>query len=93
MTLTLTDQASTVVKAIVAQSDSHSGGLRIAAEAEATDFSISVVAEAAPTDTLVENEGARVFLDPGAAEALSGAVLDADVEDDGSVRFSVGAPS
>lgn len=93
MTLTLTDKASTVVKAMVAQSDTGSGGLRIAAEADATDFSISVVAEAASTDTLVENEGARVFLDPGAAEALSGVVLDADVEDDGSVRFSVAAPS
>ncbi|MCY7325607.1 MAG: Fe-S cluster assembly protein HesB [Microbacteriaceae bacterium] len=91
MTLTLTDKASTVVKAISTQStDPESGGLRIAVEGDAADFSISVVPAAEPSDTLVENDGARVFLDPSAAEALSEAVLDADVEDDGAVRFSVG---
>lgn len=92
MTLTLTDKASTVVKAIAAQStDSESGGLRIAADGEAADFSISVVPAPVPTDTLVENDGARVFLDPSAAEALAEAVLDADIADDGAVRFSVGS--
>ena len=91
VTLTLTDKASTVVKAIAAQStDSESGGLRLAAAGEAAEFSISVVPAAQLNDTLVENDGARVFLDPGAAEALSEAVLDADVADDGAVRGSVG---
>lgn len=94
VTLTLTDKASTVVKAIAAQStDSESGGLRIAADGDAAEFNISVVPAAEPSDTLVENDGARVFLDPSAAEALSEAVLDADVGDDGAVRFSVGSAS
>ena len=94
MTLTLTEQASTVGKAISAQAtESESGGLRIAVDGDAADFSISVVPAAEPSDTLVENDGARVFLDPSAAEALSEAVLDADVEDDGAVRFSVGTAS
>lgn len=90
MSLTLTENASSVVKAIVAQSDSESGGLRIAVEGDAAEFSISIVPEAQSDDTLIENDGAQVFLDANATTALADAVLDASVEDDGSVNFSVG---
>lgn len=93
MTLTLTETASTVVKAIAEQSvGTGSGGLRISGSAaENSDFDISVVPDAENNDTIVENDGARVFLDSTAAETLSEAVLDAQVGDDGSVSFLVGA--
>lgn len=92
MTLTLTESATTVVKAIAEQAPevTTAGGLRISGTPE-SDFNISVVPDAENNDTIVENDGARVFLDTAAAEALSQAVLDAQVGDDGTVSFSVGA--
>lgn len=92
MTLTLTESASTVVKAIADQSaEATAAGLRISGpETGESDFNISVVPDAENNDTIVENDGARVFLDASAAAALSQAVLDAQVGDDGSVQFSVG---
>jgi Fe-S cluster assembly iron-binding protein IscA len=39
-------------------------------------------------DVVVEAEGARIFLEAGAAQALDDKILDADVEDD-DVRFAV----
>lgn len=92
MTLLLTDTASTVIRAISAQSDSpDSGGVRISAAAGASDFTLAVVPDAQPSDIVIENDGARIFLDTTAAEALGDAILDAKVGDDGSVSFSVAA--
>ena len=42
-----------------------------------------------PDDTVVETEGARVFVDPVASVALNDRVLDARVSDDGSVGFAL----
>jgi Fe-S cluster assembly iron-binding protein IscA len=39
-------------------------------------------------DAVVEAEGARIYLEPGAAQALDHKILDAEVEDD-EVRFAV----
>ncbi|WP_307859052.1 iron-sulfur cluster biosynthesis family protein [Herbiconiux sp. SYSU D00978] len=94
MTLTMTDTASTVVKTIAAQSaGSEHGGIRIAGADPGTgsDFSLSIAPEAAPQDVVVENDGARVFLDESAAQALDDTVLDAQINEDGSVRFAIGA--
>jgi len=91
MTLTLTDTASSVVKAISAQStEAESAGLRISAAEGAADFDLSIAPAAEPADTVIENDGARVFLDENAARALAASVLDAKVDDDGSVQFAVG---
>ncbi|HEV7950989.1 MAG TPA: Fe-S cluster assembly protein HesB [Glaciihabitans sp.] len=93
MTLTLTDQASTVVKAISERSvGTDTAGLRISgAEDGGTDYSVAIAPDAQPTDTVIESDGARVFLDATAAAALNDNVLDAQVNDDGSVRFAIGA--
>ncbi|MFP7760062.1 Fe-S cluster assembly protein HesB [Marisediminicola sp. LYQ134] len=92
MPLTLTDNASMIVKAIAEQTAGTTvAGLRISLEQEtATDFDISVVPDAEDGDTIVESDGARVFLDVAAAQVLTDAVLDAEVDDEGSVQFSVG---
>jgi iron-sulfur cluster assembly protein len=89
--LTLTDTASTVVKTIVDQSPaSETGGLRI----QSTDqpegrFEVNVVTEPEATDSVVERDGARVFLEPGAAAVLDDKTLDAQVDDAGAVRFAL----
>jgi len=89
--LTLTDSASTVVKSIVDRSpDNTDAALRIsAAEPGATDLSLAVATSAEPNDTVIETAGATVFVEQNAALVLDDKVLDAQIDDDGSVRFSI----
>lgn len=89
--LTLTETASTVISTIVAQSPgTDTAGLRIqGAGTEDTEFQVSVAPAPEAADAVVERDGARVFLEPGAALVLDDKVLDARVGDDGSVRFAI----
>ncbi len=90
--LTLTETASTVVKAVVAQSpeaEPETGGLRIDSQSESSDLAVTIAAAPEPKDAVIEQEGARVFLGEGAAIALDDKVLDAQVGEDGSVRFEI----
>jgi iron-sulfur cluster assembly protein len=90
--LTLTDQATTVVKTIADQTPDADGvGLRISAEdTAATQLDLSVVASPEPADQVLESDGARVFLEPNAAILLEDKVLDAHIEENGSVSFAIG---
>jgi iron-sulfur cluster assembly protein len=84
--LTLTPTAAEVVRTLVDQSESpQSGGLRIAASedgVEGVELELSLVGEPEATDATVEQAGATVYLDPGAAELLNDKLLDAQVADD-----------
>lgn len=89
--LTLTENASTVVKSIVDQSDSNQeGGLRISQDA-ADSPALHVIPTEAPEpgDHVLLNSGARVFLEETAAETLDDKILDAQVDDDGGVQFTI----
>jgi len=86
--LTLTENASTVVKSIVDQSEgSQEAGLRISQDA-ADSPALHVMPTEAPQpgDQVLEEEGARVFLEETAAVTLDDKVLDAQV-DEGRVTF------
>jgi iron-sulfur cluster assembly protein len=88
--LTLTETATTVVKTIVEQDpNTEASGLRINGEPGAPNLSVEIVAEPAAGDSIVESEGARVFLEENAAIALSDKTLDAQVGEDGAVNFAV----
>lgn len=89
--LTLTDTASTVVKEIVSRADeAGNGGLRIdAATPESTEFAVAIAPAPEATDSVVEQDGARVFLGGGATEALADKTLDARVDQEGRVAFDV----
>jgi len=93
--LTLTEEATTAVKTIAAQlPDAAQGGVRIeGAGSPDSQFRLSVVPGPEPDDAVVENAGARVFLDTDAAEVLDGRVLDAQVDGQGGVQFAVTAPA
>jgi iron-sulfur cluster assembly protein len=85
--LTLTPTAAEVVRTLVEQSpDPESGGLRIAAASDDTgdgvELELSLVGEPEALDETVEQEGATVYLDPGAAELLDDKLLDAQVAED-----------
>ena len=90
--LALTDSAVEAVKSIVSSSDevSETGGLRMVAERAGTqaNFQLSVVPLPAEDDKVIDEQGARVFLEPKAASLLDEKVLDASVEQD-QVAFTI----
>lgn len=88
--LTLTDNAADVVQKIVEQNVAdEQAGLRISQQADES-LALTPAGASEPGDQVVEEKGARVFLDEGSAALLDDKVLDAQVEDDGSVQFAVG---
>lgn len=90
--LTLTENASTIVKTLTEQTPDRDAGLRISSSnAEHTSFAAAVAPAPEPADQVVEADGARLFLEPGAAVALDDKVLDAAVDDQGAVSFAIGA--
>jgi iron-sulfur cluster assembly protein len=90
--LALTDSAVEAVKNIVSSSDeaSETGGLRMVAEQAGmqTNLQLSVVTLPAEDDEVIEEQGARVFLEPEAASLLDDKVLDASLEQD-QVAFTI----
>ena len=91
--LALTDSAVEAVKGIVSSSpdESDAGGLRLMAEQDGkqTRFKLSLVPMPAEDDEVIEEEGARLFLDTRAASLLDDKVLDASIEK-GEVAFTIG---
>ena len=90
--LALTDSAVEAVKNIVSSSEetTETGGLRMVAEQAGTqtNLQLSVVTVPAEDDEVIEEQGARVFLEPEAASLLDDKVLDASV-DQNQVAFSI----
>ena len=90
--LTLTENASTIVKTITLQTaGTEEAGLRISSpEADSTDLSVAVATAPEATDAVVESGGARIFVDENAAPVLDDKILDAEVDEAGAVRFAIG---
>jgi iron-sulfur cluster assembly protein len=87
--LTLTENATLVIKSITGVEGAPDGaGVRISQE-NPTDPSLAVTTTEAPLpgDQVVEESGARVFLEQNAAGALDDKILDAAVDDKGGVEF------
>jgi iron-sulfur cluster assembly protein len=82
--LALTDNAVAAVKALVSSSEdvSETSGLRMVAEQEGmqANLHLSIALLPGEDDEVIEEQGARVFLDPEAAALLDDKVLDASVE-------------
>ncbi len=90
--LALTDSAVQAVRDIISSSPEldETGGLRMVAEPAGTEanLQLSVVPQPAEDDEVIDEEGARVFLEPEAASLLDDKVLDARVEDN-RVAFTI----
>ena len=93
--LTLTENASTIVRDITTQDGfPENGGLRITTEGETpSSLTISAADQPQPDDQVVEQEGATVYLDQDAAQMLDDKVLDAAVDTEGRVEFAIGVSS
>lgn len=93
--LTLTDNADAIVSTIVTrQEEGADAGLRIQTAEGATPggeprFAVHVVPAPEAADQVVQGTGARVFLEEAAAEALADKVLDAGVDGEGAVNFTI----
>lgn len=88
--LTLTDKAQDAVKTLTDSPEApDTAGVRIApALSGASGLELSVVAEPAPGDEVIDNAGARVFVEEQTSGLLDGQTLDATVAD-GGVQFSL----
>ncbi len=92
--LVITETATDAVKIIVSRvPQAEDGGVRIRDTGTARGFELSVAPEPEPKDTVVTAGGARVFLDETAAIALDAHVLDAELAQDGSMRFALSTQS
>jgi iron-sulfur cluster assembly protein len=88
--LTLTDNATTEIRNIIAQPEVPDGcGLRIATDPSAGGLTLSLATAPAEGDEVLDDSGARVFLDPQAATLLDGQALDAGTDAEGNVQFAV----
>ncbi len=88
--LTLTENASTVVKTLVDQTGGNEAGLRISQDAPDSPALHVIPTEAPqPGDQVLEEDGARVFLEETAAQTLDDKILDAQVDDGGGVQFTI----
>lgn len=90
--LTLTENASTIVKDLTTQPGlADTAGLRISSEvAEESTFEVSAAEAPEPGDQTLEQGGATIYLDQGAAVMLDDKVLDAVVDTEGKVEFALG---
>jgi iron-sulfur cluster assembly protein len=88
--LTLTENACNAVTTIVGQAATAPGaGLRIAEDPTSSSLGLFVAEAPLPGDEVVEETGARVFLDDKAVEVLDDKILDAEYQDGGAVQFTI----
>ncbi|WP_309066575.1 Fe-S cluster assembly protein HesB [Microbacterium sp.] len=91
--LTLTENAAMIATTIVAQQSTQpDAGLRIhtsAGETDAPRFAVTVAPTPEPGDAVLEDADLRVFLEQAASEALADKTLDAAVDEQGAVSFTL----
>ena len=87
--LTLTENARDIVKRYTDHPETpQDAGLRITSTADA-QLAVTTADEPKAGDQLVEQDGARVYLDADAAAQLDDKVLDAGIDDAGNVQFGL----
>ena len=93
--LTLTENASTIVKTLVDQNlSTEDAGLRFSQEgADSGGLTVTTAEQPLPGDAVVEQDGAKVYLDETAAVALGDQVLDAAVDESGGGAVQPAADS
>ncbi|HEU4946086.1 MAG TPA: Fe-S cluster assembly protein HesB [Kribbella sp.] len=87
--LTLTENATLVIKSITSVDGAPEGaGVRISQDNPANPaLAVTTTESPYPGDQVIEESGARVFLEPTAADTLDDKVLDAAVDEKGGVEF------
>jgi iron-sulfur cluster assembly protein len=89
--LTLTDSAQTEIRNLISNTAElpDDGGIRIASNPDGATLTLSLASLPAEDDTVLDENGARVFLEPVAAQLLDEKTLDAATDADGGVQFGL----
>ncbi len=88
--LTLTDNATSAIRTLVAQPEAPEGaGLRIANDPGAGGLTLAVTQAPQDGDQVIDESGVRVFVEEQAAQLLDDKALDAAVDDGGRLQFAV----
>ncbi|WP_433325155.1 Fe-S cluster assembly protein HesB [Spirillospora sp. CA-294931] len=89
--LSLTENAVTAIHDMTTKPELPTGtGIRIAPQQDDPVALVLVMSPGpVPGDEIIEVNGARLFLEPRAAEALNGRSLDVRMDGSGSVVFSL----
>jgi iron-sulfur cluster assembly protein len=89
--LTVTDKAAETIRALTAQPGVPAqAGLRMSLpEGEAGALALSLE-ERQPDDAVVENAGARVYVQPDAADIVADRELDGQLDEQGEASFILG---
>lgn len=87
--LTLTENAQSEIRNLVDQPEiPDDAGVRIASTPDGA-LTLTLVAGPADGDAVVEEGGARVFLEPEAGTLLDDKTLDAGADLDGNLQFAI----
>ena len=87
--LTVTENAVTEIRNLTDQPQApEGGGVRIAADPTGT-LKLRLAATPAKNDTILDADGARLFLDSSATTLLEDKTLDAVTDPSGQVQFAV----
>ena len=88
--LTLTDNAASEIRNLTADPELPEGcGMRIANDPASNALTLTLVPTPAAGDQVLEEDGARVFLDQQAAALLDDSALDAAPDNAGQVKFTI----
>jgi iron-sulfur cluster assembly protein len=89
--LTITDSAVSAIRGLTSQPDLPiETGIRIMKQGEgAPSFQLALTEGPAAGDQVVEEGGARVFVDAAAAAVLEDKALDAQVNEQGDIAFRI----
>jgi Fe-S cluster assembly iron-binding protein IscA len=89
--LAVTDNAVAVIRDLTEQQNlPDSAGVRIASDPAQGALTMSLATAPQDGDQVVDQSGARLFLDGEAARVLDDKSLDAAVDANGAVQFEVG---
>ena len=87
--LTLTENACSIVKRYAEHPDTpDDAGLRISTT-PGDQLTVTTADEPSAGDKVVDQDGAKVFLDQSAAQQLDQMVLDASLDEAGNVQFGL----
>jgi Fe-S cluster assembly iron-binding protein IscA len=92
--LTMTENAVTEIRNLTGLPQAPEGaGVRIAADPAAGELTLSLAATPAEDDTVLDTDGARVFLDSSATTMLDDKTLDAVKDPSGDIQFAIAEQS
>lgn len=92
--LTMTENAVTEIRNLTALPEApEGGGVRISSDPTAGGLSMTLAATPAEDDTVLDTDGARLFLDSTAATVLEDKTLDAVAGPTGQTQFAIAEQS